>query len=122
MVWFHFIICFFLIKIILQILQILQIFYTIYFYHISIIWAKIIGTIPQPSVLLEGLTRRKELIMNLSLLASTGLRIREKYGESILLFLNSEKQLDNFLLLKKKTQEDFSKVLPFSEECIDMVF
>ena len=70
----------------------------------------------------EGLTKRKELTTNSSSSANTGLKIKEKYGESILLFPNSERQLVSSLLSKKKTPEDFSKVLPFSEECTDMVF
>jgi ribosomal protein S4 len=52
---------------------------------------------------------------------STDSRIRKKYGEYISLSPNSERQLESSLLLKKKTLEDFSKVLPFSEECIVMV-
>jgi hypothetical protein len=50
------------------------------------------------------------------------LRIRKKYGESILTYPNSERQQENFSLFKKKIPEDFSKVLPFLEECTDMVF
>lgn len=47
-------------------------------------------------------------------------KIKEKYGEFILLSLNSEKLLDNCLLLRKKIQEGFLKVQHFLEECIDM--
>ena len=60
--------------------------------------------------------------MNYSLSESMVLRIRENVGEYILLYPNSEKQLENYLLLKRKILEDFSKVLPFLEECIDMVY
>lgn len=58
--------------------------------------------------------------MNYSLLENMGSKIKEKYGEFILLSPNSEKLLVNCLLFKKKTQEDFLKVQPFLEECTDM--
>jgi hypothetical protein len=45
-------------------------------------------------------------------------RIKEKYEEFILPCQNLEKQLENFSFLKKKTQEESSKVLHLSEECI----
>ena len=77
---------------------------------------------PPHSRLQEDPTRRKGLITNSSSSASTGLRIREKYGESISPSPNSEKQLVNFSPSKKKTPEDCSKVLPFLEECTDMDF
>jgi hypothetical protein len=44
------------------------------------------------------------------------LKIKDKYGEFILLFPSSEKLPENSSLCNKKTQEDCSKVLPFSEE------
>ena len=60
--------------------------------------------------------------MNYSLSESMVLRIKEKYGEYILLSPNSERQPESYLLLKKKILEDFLKVLPFLEECTDMVY
>ena len=48
-------------------------------------------------------------------------RISEKFGEFILLSLNSEKQLENSSHSKKKILDGCLKDLPSSEECIDMV-
>jgi hypothetical protein len=60
--------------------------------------------------------------MNYNLLESMVLRTKEKYGEYILPYQNSEKQQENYSPLKRKILEDFSKVLPSLEECIDMVY
>jgi hypothetical protein len=48
------------------------------------------------------------------------LKIKNKSGEYSSLYPNSEKLPENFLHLNKKIQEDFSKELPFLEECTDM--
>ena len=60
--------------------------------------------------------------MNYNLLESMALRTKENVGEYILPYQNSEKQQESYSLLKRKILEDFSKVLPFLEECIDMVY
>jgi hypothetical protein len=55
-------------------------------------------------------------------LESLDSKIREKYGEFNSLLPKSERLLESYSLLKKKTQEDFLKVLPFLEEWLDMVY
>ena len=66
--------------------------------------------------------KNKESILSYNSSANTDWKIKEKYGEHIWLSPNSERQPDNFLLCNKKTPEDCSKELPFSEEWTDMVY
>ena len=49
------------------------------------------------------------------------LKTKDKYGDAILPSPSSERLPENSSLCNKKTQEDFSKVLPFLEEWTDMV-
>lgn len=58
--------------------------------------------------------------MNFNWSVSTVSRTREKSGEFIYCSLDSERPLVSSLPLKRKTQEDFSKVPPFLTECIVM--
>ena len=81
----------------------------------------IITQIPQPSRLPEDLSKRKESITNCNSSVNTVSRTSVRSGESISSSLSSERLPVNSSLLRKKTPEDFSKVLPSSIECTDMV-
>ena len=81
-----------------------------------------LSQIPPPSILQEDPSKRKESTMNFNWSVSTVWKIREKYGDAISPCPNSERPPENSSLCNKKTQEDSSKVPPFSEECTDTVF
>ena len=70
-----------------------------------------------PSRLQEDPTKKKGLITNSSLSASTASRIREKYGECISPSPSSEKQPESSSPSRKKTPGGSSKAPPSSEEC-----
>ena len=59
--------------------------------------------------------------MNSNWSESTGLKTKDKSGESNLLYPNSGRLQENSSLYNKKTPEDSLKELPFSEEWIDSV-